>query len=219
MAVTGTKTVRDIVTAALRKAGVTDWSQEPEADEAAVAMSELNLMLKAWQTRGYSLWLASRQSLVPVQGQFQYDLTVVRPLRILSARWKNASGVDLPMRRMTRLEQNELPIKDVQGIPTSFYYDRQREAAKFFIWPAPGPVTTETIRIDYEREQEDIAALGDTLDLPGEWWEAAVYNLADRMLDTWGQQRPMVTAKAQEYLRLALAHDREDSVTFEAELD
>lgn len=217
MAVTGTKTVRDLVVAALRKAGVTDWADQPHATEAEMAASEMNLMFKGWQNRGYNLWTKASATLPLVAGQASYTLTPVRPLRILSARYWNGSS-ELPLQELTRDEYDTLPVKAAAGIPTTFHYDRQREAAALYVWPVLWSVIDKEIRYTYEREIEDVANLNDAADIPGEWWECAVYGLAVRLAETSGVAvPPTLFQRAEILLREAGAFDREGSVFFAGE--
>jgi hypothetical protein len=213
MATTGTQTVRDVVKAALRKARVTGFGEAPDADDAEVAMDELNFMLKGWQNRRYNLWTKTAGSLALTTAAV-YTLDPVRPLRILSARFKR-NGIEVPMQRMTRDEYDELPNKATTGQPTQFYYDRQREAARFYVWPVLATAAGETIEYTYDRELEDVTSLDDTLDMPGEWWDAVVYGLAVRMLETLNMPAPQTLILRAEYLlETALADDREGSVFF-----
>lgn len=213
MAVTGTKTVNDIVTYALRKASVTAWGETPATEDATAAMAELDLMLKGWQNKGFNLWTKTGGSLALTTAA-SYTLSPVRPLRILSARLKR-SGTETPMYEMSRQEYDDLPNKASTGLPTQFYYDRQREAAKMYIWPVLTTVAGETIEYTYERELEDIVSLNDVIDVPGEWWDAVVHNLAVRMVETLGFNKPpTLLMRAAETLREAGAFDREESVYF-----
>lgn len=215
MAVTGTQTNLELIYAALRKIGVQAMDTDATADEASNALSAMNRMLKAWQNKGYSLWAVTEQTLTLTTAA-SYTLDPVRPRRILNARLVR-DGIELPMISMTRDEYDCLPNKATTGTPTQFYYDRQREAALFYIWPVLATAGGETIKITYEREFEDQTNLTDVTDVPGEWWDAVVYGLADRLADDYMIQAPMVTAKAAVFLREALADDREESVFFAGE--
>lgn len=216
MAVTGTKTVRDLTTAALRKAGVAGLGESPSAEMADEARDELERMLKAWQNKGYNLWTKTSGSLTLTTAG-SYTLSPVRPLRILTARYNDGSS-ETQMQCLTREEYDQLPVKTSTGTPTTYYYDRQREAAKLYIWPLLATASGQTIEFTYEREIEDIASLSDTVDVPGEWWDAVVYGLADRILDTVPVRDPTMTmkisARARESLMDALAFDTEESVWF-----
>ena len=215
MTTTATKTVRDIITMALRKAQFTGFGQEPSADDAEVARKELDVMLKGWQNKGYNLWTKTSATHTLAAGAVQ-ALDPVRPLNILSVRFKrSASSSELPMTEMTRDEYDNLPVKTTQGTPTQFYYDRQREAARLYVWPVLAAAGGETLEITYDRELEDIADLGDIIDVPGEWWDAVVYNLAARIgEDVSTPSLQALSARAQMLLTEAGAFDREGSVFF-----
>lgn len=214
MAVTGTKTYRQIVTRALRKARIIGIGDLPEAEEAQEALDELNDMLKGWQASGYNVFTKTSGTLTLTTAT-SYTLDPVRPLRILTARLKR-QGTELTMRRMTRDEYDVLPNKDATGTPTQFYYDRQREAARLYIWPGLNVESGETIEYTYEREIEDATDLNAEIDAPAEWYDAIVYQLAARLSETVpvSNQPPTLVPRAEELLRQALAFDQEESVFF-----
>ena len=211
MTTTATDTVRSIVLAALRKIGVVAYDMEPNADQTDAGVRALNRMLKAWQNRGVNLWATTAAS-VACTTAASYTLSPVRPLEILSCRFKR-SGVELPMQSMTRAEYDRLPVKTTQGTPTMYYYDRQREAARLYVWPVLATVSGQTLEITYTREIEDMAAT-DVIDVPGEFYDAVVYGLAARLADDYQVADPRVQARAEDELARALAFDREGSVFF-----
>lgn len=214
MAVTGTKSVRDICQSALWKIGVIDNATAASADEFARAAEDLNDMLKAWQAKRYNLWTSSTQS-VTLTTAASYTLDPVRPLSIESVRLKR-SGTEMPMQSLTREEYDTLPVKTTTGTPTTYYYNRQREAAVLYIWPVLAVASGETLEITYTRELEDVsgATAADIIDVPAEWYEAVIYNLADRLADTFMIDAPKISLRAATALRDALAFDREESVYF-----
>lgn len=214
MAVTGTKTVEDLTTQALRKARIAGIGEIPASDDSSQAIEELNMMLKGWQNDGLNLWTKTGGSLTLTTAA-SYTLSPVRPLRILSARFREtATSNEIPMTEMMRDEYDELPNKSTTGTPTQFYYDRQREAALFYIWPILSAATAETVQFTYTREIEDMTSTSDTVDVPGEWWETVVYGLAARLIETYGLQNPNVTQRAEMLYFDALAFDREGSICF-----
>lgn len=216
MAVTLTKTNRDIVTEALRKASVLGWGENATPADAAAALSELNLMLKAWQNMGYNLWTTTYGNLTLTTAE-SYTLDPERPLQIISARFRESpNSSELIMQEMTREEYDDLPLKSATGTPTTFYYDRQRENAKLYIWPILASASGQTINYTYSREIEDAVDLDDEIDVPAEWWEAVIYNLAVRILETVPiTNKPQtIFLRAEQTLRDAGAFDREGSLWF-----
>lgn len=213
MATTGTYTARDLITDAYRKVGIVAEDEAMTADQAATGVREMNRMLKGWQNKGVNLWAKSSQTLTLTTAA-SYSLNPVRPIRILSARFTR-SGIETPIQEMTRDEYDRLPVKTSTGQPTSFHYDRQREAALFYVWPVLAVASGETVKITYEREFDDQTDLDTVPDVPGEWWDALLYNLADRLQDNHpGIDNPKVTARAGALLDDALAGDREGSIFF-----
>jgi hypothetical protein len=218
MAVTGTTTYRTLIQDALLDIEAATLGQTPTAAEAELCLRHLNRLVKSWQLEEGPLdFLVTSQSVTATTGT-NVTLSPVRPLRILNARLKQSSGIEIPMFRMTRQEYDELPQKTSTGTPTNFYYDRQKESALFYVWPVFASVTTETYEITYEREWEDITNLDATADFPAEWWNALVLNIGARVAHTFGsaERRPTIRAEAYDALQRALGGSVTESVYFMA---
>jgi hypothetical protein len=211
MAVTATYTNRQICEDALRKIGVLAIDESATADDIATAERALFRLLKGWQNKGANIWVIASQS-VTLTTAAEYTLDPVRPLEIMQVNYK-ASGRETPMLRMTREEYDSLPVKTTTGTPTNWHYDRQREAARLYIWPVLSAASGETLEITYRREIEDVD-LNDAADVPAEWYDATVYNLASRLMDEYGINNNRVLQMAMKLEQEALAFDREGSVFF-----
>jgi len=186
MAVTDTQTVREIVEAALMDIEAMTMGQDIPARQAEHAVASLNRLMKAWQLRDETpSFLKSRQT-VTLTTSASYTLDPVRPVRILSARIKR-SGIETPMLRMMREDYDNMPDKTTTGFPTQYYFDRQREASLFYVWPLLAVPAGETVEITYEREFEDID-IDDDIDLPGEWYDVAVKQLGARLVGAYGSE-------------------------------
>lgn len=211
MAVTDTDTVREICTDALREASVLAIDDPATAEEMGVALRALNRMLKGWQNAGHNLWTRASISVTATTSAV-YTLDPVRPHAIDSVRFKR-DGLEIPMIELTRDEYDTLPNKASTGIPTQWYFDRQREAARLYVWPVLASAGSETLEITYHREIEDLA-LGDDIDVPGEWYEAVVYGLAMRLCNSFKVPNvpALLPGLAAGALSSALANDREGSV-------
>ena len=204
MAVIGTQTVLDIVTDAMLDLEVGAIGQESEAILSAHAVRALNRVMKAWQLDDAAPSFLRASQTLTLTTAASYTLAPERPVRILSARLKR-SGVETPMIRLTRDEYDNLPIKTTTGVPTQFYYDRQKEDALLYVWPVLSVAAGETVEITYEREFEDVA-IGDNIDLPGEWWDVAVLQLASRLVHAHGSEaaKQSVPMRAEMMLNKAL---------------
>jgi hypothetical protein len=216
--VTATQTNEAICRDALRKIGVVAVDETPTADEIETARRALERLLKAWQNRGYLLWSVTSMS-VTLTTASSYSLTPARPVQIQNVNFRR-SAIDLPMIELTRQEYDRLPNKATKGTPTQYYYDRQRDAGTLYIWPSLATAAGETLEVTYVRELADVQ-LSDPVDVPSEWWDAAVYNLALRLMPDFGVSASAlgqdIIAMAGVTLQDALSGDREGSVYFVGE--
>lgn len=208
---TDTDTVRETCTDALRKLGVVGQTETPTAQEMKDARRALGRLLKSWQNHGYLQFATTKQT-VTLTTAASYTMSPVRPLMIHHVNFKR-SGIETPMEQLTRQEYDSLPQKAATGTPTTWYYDKQRESALLYIWPVLSSASGETLEITYQRELAD-TDLDDPLDLPSEWYEAAVYGLAARLADDYSRNASNITARAERELDLCLAADQEGSVFF-----
>lgn len=211
MATTNTYTVSEICTDALRKIGVVAVDETATAEQIETARKALGRMLKHWQNFGFNLWTVASQT-VTLTTAGSYTLDPVRPVQIESVRFNNGT-IETPMERITREEYDSIPNKTTTGQPTQWYYDKQREAAKLYIWPVMSSVASETLEITYHREVND-AVLTDPVDVPSEMYDAVVYNLGSMLTDDFAVAAPQVVQRAEMLKQEALAFDREGSVFF-----
>lgn len=174
-------TAIEIITDAMIGAGVLDPSESPEATQAAYAFRALNRMTKAWQQDGMSVFGTAEGSLPLVGGKEKYTMGssgdfAIRPLRIIGARWRDTTGIDLPMTELARQEYFDLPQKLINGTPTTWYYDPENDTGNrlgaLFIWPRQDTVTTETIEFTYQRVISDFDTNANTSDIPQYWMQA-----------------------------------------------
>ena len=213
MAVTKTRTVREIIQSAMRLGRLVNIRSSASAEEEAIVLQALQDMLKALQNEGWNVWCKAQQELSLTAGTIAYALDPVRPLKVLDARYDCGDGIEVPMVAMMREEYDVLPVKNATGTPTQFCYDRQREDAVFKIWPILATASgSEKIVLTYEREIED-AELNDEIDVPAEFYETVRYMLAVRACDELAKDAPpRVEARATEFKEMAQAFDHEGSV-------
>ena len=209
---------RELIIQALRKMAVLGVAQSLDADEAEAARIELNTLLKGWQRRGPHLWKKTEGSITLINATASYDLAAtLNPLRILSARYRDTAGRDLPMRPFTRDEYFDLPLKTSTGIPTQYYFDPQRGAPTLYVWPVKATITTETLKVTFQKRIDDIDDLNNDIDIPQEHFDVTLYALADRLLDDYGvdgEVAQRITMRSQALLQDAMDWEREDDVYF-----
>lgn len=144
-----------------------------------------------------------------------------RPLRIPAARrWNSISGIETPLMPLSRLDYEALPDKLQTGEVTQFYYNPQGGAVNvgaLFLWPAPQDTTTNSIKFTYYRPIQDFDTAGNTPDLPVEWIDTIVFNLALSLAleyDCPPQRYTMIKEQALVYMDEVSGWDKEDTSAY-----
>mgnify|MGYP001603974646 FL=1 len=155
---------------------------------------------------------------------FNYTTKIVRPLKIVDARRYNIAGAtDTSISEsqgalMARLDYQNLPNKAQTGSIVRAFYDPQRESLGYLhLWQPPSAVT-DLVKFTAHRPIMDFDAAGDTPDLPQEWIDPIVWNLALAMAPeykvsdaTYGR----IERLAMKYLDDVAGFDREpESIQF-----
>jgi hypothetical protein len=211
-------TAAQIVTYAFQKLGLVRGGGAPTANELAEGVQELDALLKAWTANGPFISTKASGTFPLVSATASYDLTTLRPLRILQASYRDSSNRSIPMIGLTRDAYFNLPLRDVAGIPTQYFFDPQRAAFTFYTWPVLAVATTEVIEVVYQRRIQDVGIATNTLDIPQEHLRMVGYNLAEALLPNYGlsdQVAQLVVAEAQKLKQEVLDFDRDDLVTFQ----
>lgn len=143
--------------------------------------SSLNLLIKTWGAQTH-LWTLAEGSVTMVASQAAYVITP-KPMRIIDVRRRQA-GIDVPLSEMSRQEYFDQPTKTTSpSTPVSFYYDPQRSTGTLYLWPAPSSaiIGTITLNMTYLRRMDDMVSTNDDADMPQEWLQALVWNLANEL--------------------------------------
>jgi len=201
-------TVGDLVTFALRVAGVNGIGQTPMAEDAGDSLVILNTILAEWQVNRWLVFdlveavatsTAVASYTVGIGGAFTLNFAGQRPDKVDAAFARLIStGVDVPLFPfMSREGYSRMPAKSVAGLPESYFYDPQAGlTGTIYFYPVPSAL--------YELHVQAKASLGqflhltDTLALPLQYITALVWNLAANMRPLYGlPEDPSVTARAQ----------------------
>jgi hypothetical protein len=122
-----------------------------------------------------------------------YQTKLIRPLRIVDAFVRQvAAGNDVPCRVMSREEYNRFGSKSSEGTPVQLYYDPQSNTGNLYIYPTFSSVQ-QLLFIQFEKPIDDFATTADDFDMPQEWAEALMWNLAWRLCPSY--QTPKDTVK------------------------
>ncbi len=147
-----------------------------------------------------------------------YTTKAQRPLRIIEARWRDADGNDTPLTVGNRDDYISIADKTTVSTPNIVYYDPQLTTGVLYVWPKPETVDG-LIVLSAVYPIQDMDAATDDFEVPVQWLEAVIYNLAVRLAPQWPEQVSIQyfrELKEQAYLSLenAKMEDREVSYTF-----
>lgn len=208
-------TNNEIIDAAFNLLGVGSEGEPITARMYADATRSLNLLIKTWSAQDH-LWTREQASLAMVAGQAAYVLPG-KPMRVISARRHYIDGGnEIPLTPWSREEYLDQPNKlNSPSTPVNFYYDPQRDTGTLYLWPAPSTAVAPTITIEYDylRRMDDMLASNDDADLPTEWLEALIYNLAVRLMPQYpvndGNLSGLITVQAQQLYAALKGWDNE----------
>jgi hypothetical protein len=210
-----TMTARQVITFAMRKLRLIDAVENASATDMETCRIELNVLLRGWQLSGPNLWRVTNGSLTLTANTAAFVLDTV-PWEITNASFRS-NVRDIPMMLLTEEEYSDLPLKTATGIPTQYYYDRQRDSGTLYVWPVMAAVAGETIEYTYQRRFQDVATLDENIDIPTEYLGTIAYALAAEIAPTFGVDARDVTRMADEMKAIARSADREMVVRFEPE--
>ena len=182
-------TARDVITFALRKLGVVPIGQEVDYNEIAPLLTDLNLMLKGWETTGPYLWTVTDGSVSMTAATPSYSLSVDNPLRIVEVRYQYPDATPdriLPMKRLSRIQYMQLPLKKSAGNPVQWYFNPQVSSQILYVWPVLQTVTTDKLLYTFQRRFQICQSPNDSIDVPEEWLQTVGYSLAELLLPNYG---------------------------------
>jgi hypothetical protein len=151
---------------------------------------------------------------------YVYQTNIVRPLRVLSARRYNfPSALDTQMIPLSRIDYRNMPDKTDQGVVTQWFYDPKGGAnamGRLHVWPAPSD-STNAVKFTWMRPIQDFLTSANNPDLPQEWLDPLVWNLAYRMAPEFpvpSALYSMVKEQATLTLQNVMGFDREPESYF-----
>jgi hypothetical protein len=190
-------TTTQIIARAFKRLGI---AQEGEALTALMyedGRDELNLLINEWNAAEH-LWIQEEGTVALVASQPSYVVSP-RALRIWNCRYRQSGGTDVPMTKFSRQEYLDQPNKTTSpSIPVNYYFDPKVSTGTLYLWPAPSAQTIAsglTIHYDYFRFMSIQVASNDTLDMPQQWQQALIWNLANNLETQYPVNDPKLADK------------------------
>lgn len=141
-----------------------------------------------------------------------YTTKLDQPFNVYSAVRVSDSEIDTEMNYLSYEDYFRLPNKTTQATPVSYNYDRQLDSARIVVWPTPIDLSYR-MQITMSRRVQDFDGVTNNPDLPQEWIDTIILNLAVALGPSFGKASSPNFAQlkidAKESLAEALMHDNE----------
>lgn len=174
----------DIIAAALRTMEVIGAGESPSAEDLTNCGQALNIICKAYASKGLPLWCIQELTVPTVAGQATYVLgpltNTPRPVRVLQAFLRLASGNDMPVAVISRAEYAGLSSKAQASQTTQLYYDAQLVNGSVTLYGVP-PDASTALHLIIQRQVQDLNLGADNPDFPQEAYQMLKWKLIDEV--------------------------------------
>jgi hypothetical protein len=167
-------TVSDLCTAALQRLGVIAAGDIATADDLALALTRLNVLVDSWRTQRLFSYALVRTTLAITANDGVYtigtggDLNIGRPVFLERVRLIDTSldpDLEIPLTVLTDQQYAALPQKALTAAaPSHVYYNPTHPLGTITLWPVPTGSTYQLVV--YTPNVSAALALGDTLTVP-----------------------------------------------------
>lgn len=185
-------TALDIITQAMKKAGVLGVGQTPLAEDTNDAFQDLNDMLGQWQRKRWLVFHLVDYAVMGTGNEYytvgpgqEFDISP-RPDKIESAFFRQLvqsqpNQIDYPLSIIAaREDYNLIALKQLQTFPQYLFYDSGFPIAKAYAWPLIQANLYE-LHLTVKQTLNQFTALNDVVELPLEYMAALKFNLAIRL--------------------------------------
>lgn len=212
------RTAGDLIKSAMVELGAISTGDEPEEGEYNEALHRLNGLLKTLSVKGAMFRDDSAEVTVTgATGVVELDANV---RDVSSVRHIVSATYQRPLTQWNRSQYFALPNRQtVSASPTAYFVNKTISGVELRIWPVPA--ADVDLQLDYSRSAEIVTSSDQTLDIPEEWGEAIMLNLAARCASMFGATKidpatvQRIDMAAENTLAAMLDADRPDSYFFE----
>lgn len=182
----------ELINLALKKVGVLGVGQTAAAEDIQDAFTELNMMLAQWAVKRNVVHQILDVG-IPSTGQQTYtvgpggDYNMPRPSKIVGAyaRQETNPPIDYPLQVLPSMtDYVRIPTKTIASLPSTVYYDPQFPLGVLHVWPVS--VVGYSVHILALSPLARFETPYDDINLPPEYEEALMYNLAGRLFPSYG---------------------------------
>lgn len=216
-------TRNELIESAIGALGVLAAGQTPSTEDYSTGSKLLNTTIARLRTVGLPLWARTSYTWVPTASSYTIGdgqtLDTPYPLHMLQAYRTASGGAKINLDIVADFEYNTYPTSSGGDIPYKLSYTPGINRGTIKLWPTDLTNNTESVTIVYTRPLEYFDTSTDTLDMPEEWYDAVVYDLAVKLAPRWGiplDDRRMLKQDAKEFLEQARDSGFEDGSLYVA---
>ncbi len=206
------RSVRDLITRALRVSTVIGAGEPADADDAGDALLSLNMMLDAWQAEQLFAYAIIDRTHALTQGLGTYTvgaagtINIARPIRIAWAFSRNANGLDLPMQVIPAEVYQAIFLKSIgNNYPTALYYEPTYPLGIIHLWELPQAGLT--LHFGSWEVLAEFPALATIVSVPPGYEDALTYSLAERLCVEYDKPVSQGLAKQAQMARANIQQD------------
>lgn len=189
-------TAQDLVSFALRAAGVIGVGQTALAEDNRDAFTTLNGMIAMWNRKRWLLFHTTDNAL-QMTGAQSYsvgiggDFNITRPSRLEKAFFRQyingaPNAVDYPLTLLeSREDYDNIALKTMQSWPTHIFYDAAWPLGYVYPWPLPQAGIYE-LHLTLRDQLAPFTTYVQVINMPPEYWEAMWSNLCLRLAPIYG---------------------------------
>lgn len=182
----------ELINLALKKVGVLGVGQTAAAEDITDAFKELNMMLAQWSVKRNVVHQILDVS-YPCNGAQTYtvgpggNFDVYRPAKLAGAyaRQLTPIPIDYPLELLQSMtDYGRISTKTIPSMPRLVYYDPQYPLGVLHVWPVG--INGYEIHLQVLSPLAQFPTPYDDINLPPEYEEALMYNLAGRLYPSYG---------------------------------
>lgn len=175
-----------IIELSAKTAGILGVGQTLTGEDTADALDTLNMMLGQWAQKRWLVYHLIDVSKLCTGAQSYTvgpggDFDTVRPNRLEAAFIRQVSSqVDYPLSVLeSREDYNRISLKTLQSMPSYIWYDSDYPVGTVYPWP--NPTSDYELHLTLKAPISAFPDLVTEINLPPEYQEALMYNLAGRL--------------------------------------
>jgi hypothetical protein len=230
-----------VIKLALRKLGVLEMGDNPDAETISNASFALNLFIKQCATQGLKIWKTEELVIPMIANQYTYilggsssalmydsfDTTKTtpitdKPLKVIQGWYRNnqvSPPIDTPLQLLSKQEYNILGSKQSTGVANSVFYDVKQNNGILYVYLEPNSYVATNLEIHLvaQMPMNDLNRAQDIPDFPNEWMNTLVWNLADQLAIEYSvpaNHRAEIAVRAKTYRDELADWDVEPTSTF-----